>query len=111
MAEDKSLAEEVFSEEGEESGSASPKWQVFVNDLSWGSKPVRATKRARELPAQLTYDIPENVIVQAKKPKNVFNDVIETHVLNALTKRYAHEVMHAQIWLLFSEDDVAQLEQ
>ena len=56
----------------------------------------------------MTYDVPENVIVQARKPSNSFDDIIETHVLNALTKRYAHEVMHAQIWVMFSEEDLAE---
>ena len=38
----------------------------------------------------------------------MFNDIIETHVYNALTKRYAHEPHHAQIWIMFSEDDLVK---
>ena len=45
MAEDEA-AEEIFSEE-----SAAPKWQVFVNDLSWSEKQIRPTKRMRDLPS------------------------------------------------------------
>lgn len=45
MAEDEA-AEEIFSEE-----STAPKWQVFVNDLSWGEKQIRPTKRMRDLPS------------------------------------------------------------
>ena len=101
------VKDEVVAKEGgfSEENTAS-KWQVFVNDMSWSSMPIRQMKRAKELPAQLTYDVPENVIIQARKPKNVFNDIIETHVYNALTKRYAHELSHAQIWIMFDEEDL-----
>lgn len=58
MAEDEVAAEGSFSEE-----NAASKWQVFVNDMSWSSKQIRPLKRSRELPAQLTYDVPENVII------------------------------------------------
>lgn len=59
MAEDEVTAEEKsFSEE-----NAASKWQVFVNDMSWSSKQIRPLKRAKELPKQLTYDVPENVII------------------------------------------------
>ena len=105
MAEDEIVAEENFSED-----NAASKWQVFVNDMSWSSKQIRPLKRTKELPTQLTYDVPENVIIQAKKPKNVFNDIIETHVYNALTKRYAHELNHAQIWIMFDEEDSVKAE-
>ena len=33
-----------------------------------------------------------------------FNDVIETYVLNSLTRKFAHEVVHAQIWIMFDVD-------
>ena len=58
MAEDEVTAEESFSKENDAS-----KWQVFVNDMSWSSKQIRPIKRSKELPAQLTYDVPENVII------------------------------------------------
>ena len=58
MAEDEIVAEENFSEDIDAS-----KWQVFVNDMSWSSKQIRPLKRTKELPTQLTYDVPENVII------------------------------------------------
>ena len=56
MAEDEAVASEAFSfvagdaasEEGN-SESTGPKWQVFVNDLAWGSKPIRQVKREKDL--------------------------------------------------------------
>ena len=47
-----------------------------------------------------------SVLQQARGKKNVFNDVIESYIYNALTRKFGHEVYHCQIWLPL-EDEVA----
>ena len=78
--------------------------QVFVNDLRFDQKAIRKNSKFKELPTQLIYDIPATVIKQATKKNVVFNDIIETYVLNSLTRKFAHEVVHAQIWIMFDVD-------
>lgn len=86
---------------------AKDKFQVFINDISWNDEQIhghqgkeRQKIYADTLPKQITFDIPENVLTQAKKnPKN-FNDVIETFIYSALTRKFMHEVYSCQIWIL-----------
>ena len=74
-------------------------YEVVVANVSWSSKPFRAMKKEGELPTQISMTIPENVLKQANKPANVFNDVIESYVYNTLTRKFGHEVWRCQIWL------------
>lgn len=86
---------------------AKDKFQVFINDISWNDKQIschqskeRQKIYTETLPRQMTFDIPENVLIQARKNKNNFNDVIETFIYSALTRKYLHEVYSCQIWIL-----------
>lgn len=74
-------------------------YEVFVANVVWDPKSFRASKKDVELPTQLSIAIPENVLRQANKPSNVFNDIIESYVYNTLTRKFGHEVWHCQIWL------------
>ena len=74
-------------------------YEVVVANVSWSSKPFRAMKKEGELPTQISMTIPENVLKQANKPANVFNDIIESYVYNTLTRKFGHEVWRCQIWL------------
>lgn len=74
-------------------------YEVVVANVSWSPKPFRAMKKEGELPTQISMTIPENVLKQANKPVNVFNDIIESYVYNTLTRKFGHEVWRCQIWL------------
>lgn len=74
-------------------------YEVVVANVSWNQKPFRPMKKEGELPTQLSMTIPENVLKQANKPTNVFNDIIESYVYNALARKFGHEVWRCQIWL------------
>lgn len=74
-------------------------YEVVVANVAWSSKPFRAMKKEGELPTQISMTIPENVLKQANKPANVFNDIIESYVYNTLTRKFGHEVWRCQIWL------------
>lgn len=74
-------------------------YEVVVANVSWSPKPFRAMKKEGELPTQISMTIPENVLKQANKPANVFNDIIESYVYNTLTRKFGHEVWRCQIWL------------
>lgn len=74
-------------------------YQVLVVNIAWSKDSIRPMKKDSEKPDAIPLDIPENVLNQAKKKHNVFNDIIETYVCNTLTKKYGYEVCHCQIWL------------
>lgn len=74
-------------------------YEVFVANISWNPKAFRQVKKEGELPTQLSMTIPENVLKQAQKPSNVFNDIIESYVYNTLSKKFLHEIYKCQIWL------------
>ena len=69
--------------------------------MSWRQDPVRAFRSKydakRDLPKQMAFDVPENVLANAKSSE--FNDTIESYVYNALTRKFGHELYSAQIWL------------
>lgn len=93
----------------EDAGSGeSSQYQVYVNDISWSSKPISINYQGKKdhrfqgpLPKQLAFDIPANVIEQTKKNLKDTNDIIETFICNTLTRKFMHEVLHCQIWILF----------
>lgn len=77
------------------------KYEVIVANISWADAPRNAGGKFRkgELPDQMTLDIPESVLVQARKEKASFNDVIESFCCNLLTKKHNREVYGCQVWL------------
>lgn len=86
-------------------------YQILITGITWNKNSIKAYRsksdiKYEELPDQFTLDLPENVMNQAKKKHNVFNDVVETFVYNFLTHKFGHEVYHCQIWLPL-EDSVA----
>ena len=76
-------------------------YQVLVTNMSWRQDAIRMFRSSydskRTLPVQMAFDIPENVLDGATK--STFNDVIESYVYNALTRKFGHELQSAQIWL------------
>ena len=54
-----------------------------------------------ELPTQMSLTIPDQVLQQARKVKNNFNDIIEQFCYNLLSRKYGKEVTSCQIWLPF----------
>lgn len=78
-------------------------YQVMITGIKWDSKTIGQyyvkKDKTVELPAQFTLDLPENVLNQANKKKEEFNDVVETFIYNFLTRKYGHEVNNCQIWL------------
>ena len=83
-------------------------YQVYVNDISWSKEQISSNYQSKRdhrfqgnLPRQLTFDIPANVIEQTEKNPKDANDIIETFICNALTRKFMHEVLNCQIWILF----------
>ncbi len=83
-------------------------YQVYVNDISWSKEQISSNYQSKKdhhfqgnLPRQLTFDIPANVIEQTEKNPKDANDIIETFICNALTRKFMHEVLNCQIWILF----------
>ena len=77
-------------------------YQVLVCNISWSSRTYSnaALKASHgELPAQISLDVPQSVLDQAKKNKSSFNDIIEQFVYNLLCKKFGKEVNRCQIWL------------
>lgn len=77
-------------------------YQVLVCNISWSTKTYSsAALKANhgELPAQISLDVPQSVLDQAKKSKSNFNDIIEQFVYNLLAKKFGKEVNRCQIWL------------
>lgn len=92
----------------DDTGAASSPYQVYVNDINWSEKPISSNYQGKKdhrfqgfLPKELTFDIPANVIEQTVKNPKDANDIIETFIYNTLTRKFMHEVMNCQIWLLF----------
>ncbi len=82
--------------------------QVYVNDISWSEHQISASYQSKRdyrfsgsLPKQLSFDIPANVMEQIEKNPSSEHDIVETFVCNALTRKFMHEVMSCQIWILF----------
>lgn len=78
-------------------------YQVIVTGIKWDKKAIGQyyvkNDRYVDLPSQFTLDLPENVLNQATKKKNDFNDIVESFVYNFLTRKFGHEVNNCQIWL------------
>lgn len=77
------------------------KYEVIVANISWAATPKNAQAKPKKggLPDQMTLDIPESVLTQARKEKVSFNDVIESFCCNLLTKKHNREVYGCQVWL------------
>ena len=73
-------------------------YQVLVCNIHWNN-PTSHKQKHYELPAQLALDIPENVLNQARKKNNDFNDIIEQFAYNLLTRKFGCEVCSCQVWL------------
>ena len=79
-------------------------YQILITGITWNKNVTKSYRdksdiKNDELPEQFTLDLPENVLNQANKKNNIFNDVIESFVYNFLTHKFNHEVYHCQIWL------------
>lgn len=79
-------------------------YQILITGISWNKESTKSYRtksdvKVEDLPDQFTLDLPENIMNQAKKKNNVFNDVVESFVYNFLTHKFGHEVYHCQIWL------------
>ena len=77
-------------------------YQVIVANIYWNSKSkvFNGKKNGNaELPTQMSLNIPDQVLEQAKKSKNNFNDIVEQFCYNLLTRKYNKEVNSCQIWL------------
>lgn len=81
------------------------KYQVVVCNIYWSSsaKTYQARRDYRDsLPAQMSIDIPKQVLEQAKKDSNSFNDIVEQFCYNLLARKFGREVNSCQIWLPLS---------
>ena len=74
-------------------------YQILVCNIHWDISTANRRTVISELPEQLALDVPENVLNQAKKKSNDFNDVIEQFAYNLLTRKFNCEVCYCQIWL------------
>ena len=74
-------------------------YQILVCNIHWDTKTASRKTVISELPEQLALDVPENVLNQAKKKNNDFNDVIEQFAYNLLTRKFSCEVCYCQVWL------------
>lgn len=81
----------------------SDEYQVIVANIFWNHKSRTNSKKdnGTELPAQMSLTIPDQVLQQARKVKNNFNDIIEQFCYNLLSRKYGKEVTSCQIWLPF----------
>ena len=78
-------------------------YQVIVANIFWNHKSRTNSKKdnGTELPTQMSLTIPDQVLQQARKVKNNFNDIIEQFCYNLLSRKYGKEVTSCQIWLPF----------
>ena len=78
-------------------------YQVIVANIFWNYKSRTNSKKdnGAELPTQMSLTIPDQVLQQARKVKNNFNDTIEQFCYNLLSRKYGKEVTSCQIWLPF----------
>ncbi len=74
-------------------------YQIIVCNIHWDINTASHRTVIAELPEQLALDVPENVLNQAKKKSNDFNDVIEQFAYNLLTRKFMCEVCSCQVWL------------
>lgn len=74
-------------------------YQVLVCNIHWNIALASNKAKINELPVQLALDIPENVLNQARKKNNNFNDIIEQFAYNLLTRKFSCEVCSCQVWL------------
>lgn len=74
-------------------------YQILVCNIHWDSKSALRKVKVDELPVQLALDVPENVLNQASKKNNVFNDIVEQFAYNLLTRKFGCEVSSCQVWL------------
>ena len=74
-------------------------YQVLVCNIHWDTSTAARKVVINELPEQLALDVPENVLNQAKKKSNDFNDVIEQFAYNLLSRKFNCEVCNCQVWL------------
>ena len=81
----------------------SDEYQVIVANIFWNYKSRTNSKKdnGTELPTQMSLTIPDQVLQQARKVKNNFNDIIEQFCYNLLSRKYGKEVTSCQIWLPF----------
>ena len=81
----------------------SDEYQVIVANIFWNHKSRTNSKKdnGTELPTQMSLTIPDQVLQQARKVKNNFNDIIEQFCYNLLSRKYGKEVTSCQIWLPF----------
>ena len=81
----------------------SDEYQVIVANIFWNHKSRTNSKKdnGTELPIQMSLTIPDQVLQQARKVKNNFNDIIEQFCYNLLSRKYGKEVTSCQIWLPF----------
>ena len=77
----------------------SDSYQVLVCNIHWNIATASRKTAVNELPMQLALDVPENVLNQARKKNNDFNDVIEQFAYNLLTRKFNCEVCSCQVWL------------
>lgn len=94
------MQENIILDENEQNNG----YQILVVGITWDSKSTKSYRTKKEikisdLPSQFTLEVPENVLNQANKKNNVFNDIIEDYTYRTLTKIFGHEVLHCQIWL------------
>ena len=74
-------------------------YQILVCNIHWNTETASRKTVISELPQQLALDVPENVLNQAQKKSNDFNDVIEQFAYNLLSRKFACEVGSCQVWL------------
>jgi hypothetical protein len=76
-------------------------FQILVTNIFWNDNSFKPTKTNKnpEFEEQITLDVPEGVLKEARKKNNVFNDIIEQFVYNLLYRKYGCEVNRCQIWL------------
>lgn len=74
-------------------------YQILACNITWNVKRKLPKTKVDELPVQIALDIPENVLNQARKRNNSFNDIIETFTYNLLTRKFGCEVASCQVWL------------
>lgn len=89
----------IVSDEQQDSNT----YQVMVANIVWNKESNRQFRSKydakKELPDQMTFDIPADRITKFQKNMATFNDEIESYIYNTLTGKFGHEVQHCQIWL------------
>lgn len=73
--------------------------RILITNITWNKNAIHSHSSKEELPTQFAIDLPENVINQANKKGNDYNDIIESFTYNFLTRKFDHEVYSCSIWL------------